>query len=153
MALIHTEIEIAAPARCVWTLLSDFGGYPRWNPSIAHLEGETVAGARLRLKARLSFLTVTVKPMLLEVEKDRRLCWSATSISPHWMTGEHRFSLEEVSQDRTRLIQEERFTGWAAWAFALLFAANLRQTYAEANQNLKVLAERQALRVTAPGAP
>ena len=141
MALIHTEIEISAPARRVWALLSDFAGYPRWNPSVAHLEGEAIPGSRLLLKARLALLTLTVKPVLLEAERDRQLCWSARSISSHWMTGEHRFSLEELSQNRTRLVQEERFTGLAAWIFALIFAPSLRRSYARANQNLKALAE------------
>ena len=143
MALIHTEIEINARPRYVWVLLSDFDRYSSWNPSVAQLEGELVPGARLRLKARLSFLTVRVEPVLIEAQRDRQLCWSATVLSSRWMTGEHHFSIEELSQDRIRLVQEERFTGWMGWIFALLFGSSLRRAYDKANQNVKIFAEQQ----------
>ncbi len=34
MKVIHTEIEINAPAEAVWRVLTDFAAYPEWNPFV-----------------------------------------------------------------------------------------------------------------------
>lgn len=145
MPLIHTEIEIAAPASRVWELLADLAGYPRWNPSIARLEGPAQAGARLRMRARLGGgIKVPLRPVLLTVERNRELSWSGRLLSGALMAGEHRFVIEGLPPDRVRLTHEENFTGWLAPLFVLLFAGGLRQAYQQANRNLKALAEQGA---------
>ena len=40
MKVIHTEIEINAPASRVWEILTDFGSFPQWNPFIRQVSGE-----------------------------------------------------------------------------------------------------------------
>jgi hypothetical protein len=147
--LIHTEIEIAAPASRVWALLSDFAGYPKWNPSIARLEGRAEPGARLRLGARLAgVITVPLRPVLLTFDPDRELAWSGGMTL--LMAGAHRFAIQQVTADRVLLIHDENFTGWLAPIFALLFARGLRFAYQQANCNLKALAEQRS---GAKGAP
>jgi hypothetical protein len=42
---LHTEIEIAATRERVWSILTDFGAYPRWNPFIRSIDGAPEKGA------------------------------------------------------------------------------------------------------------
>ena len=48
MKVIHTEIEIHAPAERVWQVLTDLAAYPDWNPFIRSVEGEIKAGPAFR---------------------------------------------------------------------------------------------------------
>ncbi len=44
---IETAIDINAPPKVVWTLLTDFAGMPSWNPFIQSISGELQTGSRL----------------------------------------------------------------------------------------------------------
>jgi uncharacterized protein YndB with AHSA1/START domain len=45
MKQLHTQIEIDAPAKRVWELLTDFASYPQWNPFIRHISGRLTPGS------------------------------------------------------------------------------------------------------------
>ena len=46
MKELRREVEIAAPAERVWSVLVDFDAYPDWNPFIRSIQGacEPAAG-------------------------------------------------------------------------------------------------------------
>ena len=39
MKEIYTEIEINASANIIWRIITDFEGYPHWNPFIKEISG------------------------------------------------------------------------------------------------------------------
>ena len=94
MVRLHTELFIDAPPERVWSVLTDFGGYPAWNPLLLEARGEAREGARLRVKAaapggsgrRLGFTATVVR-----VEHARRLVWKGGV--PGLLHGEHYFEL------------------------------------------------------------
>jgi uncharacterized membrane protein len=47
MKIINAEIEINAPCDRVWSILSDFGSYPSWNPFIREIHGRPEVGSTL----------------------------------------------------------------------------------------------------------
>jgi hypothetical protein len=141
---VQAQIEIAADPAQVWALLSDLAGYPRWNPSIAQLDGQLISGARLRLRARFpGGLRVTVRPKLAPVETAHQLSWIAALLHPKFFSAEHRFVLDRIPSG-VRLTQREDFRGWIAPLFAALFARGLQQSYDDANSQLKRLVETSA---------
>ena len=44
MKELRSEIEIQASAEWVWHLLTDFAGFPRWNPFIRRAGGNVLVG-------------------------------------------------------------------------------------------------------------
>ena len=109
---IRTEIEIAAPVREVWRVLSDFRRYPEWNPFIVELRGEAETGAALDLTLILpdSNQERVFRARLLKCEASRELRW----LSHLWMKGlfdgEH-FVRLEARGENTRVVQGEDFSG------------------------------------------
>jgi hypothetical protein len=54
---------------------------------------------------------VTLHPTVLEAEPNRTFRWLGRLFVPGLFDGEHHFVLEALGDNRTRLIQQERFTG------------------------------------------
>ena len=109
---IRTELEIAAPAAEVWGILTDFPRYQEWNPFITEIAGDGVVGEPLRVLLSLpEGRDFALKPRLLRFEENRELRWRGHLLLPGLFDGEHFFRLEEVSANRTRLVQGENFTG------------------------------------------
>ncbi len=109
---IRTELEIAAPVREVWGILTDFARYQEWNPFITEILGEAVVGSALRVQLSLpEGRDHQLKPRLLKVEENRELRWRGHLVLPGLFDGEHFFRLEAVGPNRTRFVQGENFEG------------------------------------------
>ncbi|RYP88024.1 SRPBCC domain-containing protein [Nocardioides guangzhouensis] len=109
---IRHEIEIDAPATAVWEVLTDTAGYPGWNPFIPRLTGELSEGARLSVViAPPSGRAMTLRPTVLSVRPERELRWLGRLLVPGLFDGEHAFTLERLSGERTLMVQSERFRG------------------------------------------
>jgi hypothetical protein len=112
MKELRTEIEIQAPAERIWKLLTDFAGFPRWNPFIRRVKGDLRVGNRLEVRLQPSGTRGMIfRPMVLSVEPGRELRWLGHLLVPGLFDGEHRFTIEPLGADRVRFTQSERFTG------------------------------------------
>jgi hypothetical protein len=141
MRRIATAVDIDAPAIAIWRVLADFAAYPEWNPFIRRLEGEPVAGARIR---------VTVeppgrKPMAFHAtvrvaQPGRELRWLGRVLIPRIFDGEHAFIIEERTiEERTggcRLRHEETFRGLLVPAFGAMLD-DTERGFANLNAALK----------------
>lgn len=109
---IRTELEIAAPTREVWGILTDFPRYHEWNPFITEITGDRVIGNPLRVSLSLpEGRDHRLNARLLRFEENRELRWRGHLLLPGLFDGEHFFRLEEVGPSRTRFVQGENFTG------------------------------------------
>jgi hypothetical protein len=50
MKKFHAQIRIEAPASKVWEHLTDFAGYPEWNPFLRSVQGELHEGATIEIQ-------------------------------------------------------------------------------------------------------
>ena len=142
MKQLHTQIEIDAPAKRVWELLTDFASYPQWNPFIRHISGRLAPGERLR--ARLEppgGRAMTFKPKVLTAEPNRELRWLGHLLVPGLFDGEHSFTIEPMAEDRVRFVQREAFKGLLVPLFARGLEANTRRGFEQMNGALKERAE------------
>jgi hypothetical protein len=142
MKHLHTQIEIDAPAKRVWELLTDFASYPQWNPFIRHISGRLAPGERLQ--ARLEppgGRAMTFKPKILTVEPNRELRWLGHLLVPGIFDGEHSFIIEPLEEDRVRFLQREAFSGLLVPLFARSLETNTQQGLEEMNRALKERAE------------
>jgi hypothetical protein len=112
MKQLHTQIEIDAPAKHVWELLTDFASYPQWNPFIRHISGHPAPGERLQARlAPPGGRAMTFKPKVLTAEPNRELRWLGHLLLPGVFDGEHSFTIEPLEENRVRFVQREAFKG------------------------------------------
>lgn len=112
MHQLTTEIDIDAPPRRIWDILTDFRAYPTWNPFVRKISGKLDVGARLTVTLQLPKGTVvTMGPTLLVVEPERELRWLGHMIVPGLFDGEHSFRIVPRENGRVRFVQAEKFSG------------------------------------------
>ncbi len=143
MTQLDTSVEIAATARRVWAILTDFAAYPQWNPFIVLIEGKPKSGAKLTLKLALPGKPVmTFKPRLKVVAPPRELRWVGQVLAPGLLDGEHGFEIEALGPDRCRLRHVEDFSGVLVPLFIPALQQATRAGFGAMNQALKERAER-----------
>jgi len=114
MSEITTSIEIDAPAETVWAVLTDFDRYDEWNP-YTRIEGDPIEGTILRVAPGPDAGRMpTFRPRVLSVIPNQELRWLGHLYVRGLFDGEHRFRIESIDEDRSRLIQDETFSG-SSW--------------------------------------
>lgn len=112
MRQLRREIEIDAPPERVWAVLTDFAGYPEWNPFIRRISGDLREGARLEVRIEPpGARATTFKPTVRSVEANRELRWLGRLLLPGIFDGEHSLGIEPLEGSRSRFVQFERFSG------------------------------------------
>jgi hypothetical protein len=140
--ILTTQIDVdASPAR-VWALLTDFSAYPEWNPFIVRAEGRIEVGSRLSLRMQpVGARAVSLRPTVVEAAEGSRLRWRGRL----WMRGifdaEHDFRVEALDGGRSRLTQNERFTGLLVAVMARSLDRHTLPAFEAMNAALKLRAE------------
>ncbi len=101
MLVLRTETDIAGSLERVWDVLTDFDGYPQWNPFIRRIDG--VLAPRARLSVRIhppAGRAITFRPVVLRVEPDRHLSWRGRTLIPGLFDGEHVFEIAPAPGSR-----------------------------------------------------
>lgn len=141
MRTITTEIAIAAPASRVWEILTDFASYGAWNPFITCIEGEAVAGNRL--KARFTppgGKTMGFKPKVTVVEHERFFQWLGRVGCKGIFDGRHSFRISPTEHG-VHFEQSEQFTGVLAPIMGGSMGRRTREGFETMNLALKEHAE------------
>lgn len=110
MRVIRTETSIDASPAAVWAVLTDFAGYPEWNPFITNAEGTLAVGEILTLRMVPGGKPQTFTPEVRVVRENQELRWLGALRWPWLFSAEHRFALTPVG-DGTRLVHSEVFRG------------------------------------------
>jgi uncharacterized protein YndB with AHSA1/START domain len=100
------SVEISASPAEVWTLISDIGGWPSWNPDVheARLEGDLAVGSRFTWRAGPG----TISSVLRSVEPGQELGWTGKTMG---VRAVHVWRLESIPRG-TRVTTEESWDGW-----------------------------------------
>ncbi len=142
MKELRTEIEIQASAERVWQILTDFPGFPKWNPFIRRASGEPGSGARLVVFLQPSGAKgMTFRPEVLKAEPNRELRWLGHLLVPGLFDGEHIFTIEPLGANLVRFTQRETFTGLLVPLFARGLHTDTLRGFEEMNHALKIRAE------------
>jgi hypothetical protein len=103
----RVEANIRARATVIWGLLTDAQRFPRWNSTVARIEGEIREGARLRLQVPGTNRTFT--PRVSDVVPNQRMTWTG-GFAPLFK-GVRTFVLRQREDGSTDFAMEERFSG------------------------------------------
>ena len=141
MRELRREIEIDAPPAVVWDVLTEFDAYEEWNPFIRSISGNAQPGEKLTVRIEPpDGRGMTFKPTVLAAEPSRELRWIGHLLLPNVFDGEHALRIEPLDGERSRFIQEERFTG----VLVAIVGKSLGKTEAgfeQMNAALKIRAE------------
>ena len=142
MKRIATTIDIAAPARTVWRILTDFAAYPDWNPFIRRLSGKLAVGERLEVTIQPpGRKPMTFRPIVQRVEPERELRWRGRVLLPGLFDGEHGFRIER-NNSGCRLHHGETFRGILVPLFEKMLD-NTERGFTALNEALKERVERR----------
>lgn len=112
MRRLASSLDIDASPERVWEQLTDFAGFPSWNPFIRRASGKLRVGNRIQVRLKLGNAEVTLSPTLSKVEPNRELRWLA-QVGPRGIFDVERiFELEALDGGRTRFTQSEVCTGF-----------------------------------------
>jgi hypothetical protein len=100
-------VSIRASSRRIWALLTDSAGFPRWNSTVAGIEGQIALGQKLAVRVPLAPGRV-FKPKVVEFEPERRMVW-ADGQAPMF-AGRRIFTLTPA-KDAVELSMVEVFSG------------------------------------------
>ncbi|HKS99617.1 MAG TPA: SRPBCC domain-containing protein [Rugosimonospora sp.] len=122
---VTAAVDIDRPASEVWAALTDFDGYPQWNPQIQRAEGDLVVGRRVKFRMHPpSGRPVTIRPRVLTAAPEREL--RLRGALPGIFSGEHWFTLEPTAGGRcTHVIQGETYRGLIVPLIGRVLAAAL----------------------------
>jgi hypothetical protein len=140
---LDSSIDIEAPAREVWDLLIDFAAYPSWNPFIVAAEGRPLLGSQLRLRMQpVGGTAVTLSPTVVEVIDGRRLRWEGRFGVRGLFDADHLFIVEPRGAARSRLGQQETFSGLLVPFFGRSLHRGTLPAFHDMNMALKERAEK-----------
>jgi hypothetical protein len=144
LAELFAMTEIEAPAEHVWQILTDFARYPEWNPFIRRIDGEPVRRAPLNLLIQPDGARARrFRPRIVTFRPPKELRWRARARLPGLFQGEHRFVVEHLGPERSRLIHEQRVRGLVVPFLRAHLEAPVRRGFDAMNVALKQLAERR----------
>ncbi len=134
---IRTQIDIAAPPAVIWAVLTNFRGYPGWNPMVTAAEGSTAEGKVATLHYRSSIgLPLRFRVRITRFEADCELRWTGRRLG---ISGEHYFQLI-ADGSGTRLVHGEVFRGPLAGTLGFVFQGQV-PVFEAFNRALKEVAE------------
>ena len=147
MLQLHSSVDIDASASLVWTILTDFASYRRWNPFIRTILGKPSNGNRLRLTVQQHgqppFATTSTLTYLRE---PRELRWRQKRLIPVLFATEHRFRIESLPAGGVRFHLTEQVEGMLASMMGRRRQRAAEESFHLMNHALKARAERMGTR-------
>ena len=140
---IKTEILINSDSERVWQVLTDFKGYPNWNPFIKSIRGEKIVGSKLAteiLPPNRRIMKFT--PVLLEVDSEKELRWLGSGPVRGIFDGEHYFKILPQENDSVKFIPGEKFSGILVRLMPKLLV-DTKQGFEQMNEALRKECENQ----------
>lgn len=139
---IKTSITIQSPPEKVWSVLTDFAGYPRWNPFIKSLQGEVAVGSTIEVNIQPpGNKPMSFKPKVLTYVPNRELSWLGKLWFSGLFDGLHSFQIQDHGNGTCTLFHEERFSGILT---GLLNLENTKKGFEAMNEKLKEKAENKS---------
>ncbi len=138
MHKICTDIIIEAPLNVVWDQMTDFEGFEKWNSFYTNIYGKLEPGSKIKVLMHPPGMKVNeLNPVVTKIDTMRELRW----MGELWIKGifdsEHAFRLEGLEDNRTRLINCEKFKGILAPLILLLIGEKIKEGFNIMNHELK----------------
>ena len=142
---IRTEIDINASPERAWKVLTDFNGFPQWNPFIRQIKGSPTLGTKLEIHLHTSSgKSRTYRPTVTKVKPHQELRWFGKSIIPGIFNGERIFTLEPLKTNQVRFVHMEIFTGLGVAIVGDRLDKDMYQSFVKMNDAFKEKVEQES---------
>lgn len=139
---VSVRTEVAAPAAEVWRVLTDLPRYRDWNPFIHHARGDLAPGGDVHVRVHTPMgLPFRFRARVTARDDGRELRWRGHVLAPWLAAGDHTFTVEPIDAQRSRIIQEETFSGLLPRLARGLLLAETAESFARMNRALAATAE------------
>ncbi|OBQ56713.1 SRPBCC domain-containing protein [Tamlana sp. s12] len=135
---INTSITINATKEKIWSILTDFENYPKWNSFIRSVSGDVKVGNQIVIKLQ----GMTFKPTVLVLNENSELKWLGHLWFKGLFDGEHKFILTDNGNGTTNFEQSEQFSGILVKLFSKSLDKDTKSGFEKMNMELKELAEK-----------
>ncbi|TNE74538.1 SRPBCC domain-containing protein [bacterium] len=143
MIKLETDITIDAPVTKVWEVLTQFEQHTRWNPFIKSIQGVQKVGEQLQVFIKPPDGNgMKFKPTVLRFDAEKEFRWKGKFLIKGLFDGEHYFILSKISEQQTRLIHGEVFSGFLV-PFMAKTLIKTKEGFQLMNQALKLECEKQ----------
>ena len=104
MREVRTEINIAAPAAKVWSILTDFGSWQEWNPIVKQANGVASTDSKLSITmcgkdGKQGKDGPKYMPVVTNSDEPKFFRWRAKMLAGFLFTNDKVFELEETRPD------------------------------------------------------
>lgn len=135
---IVSEISLDHPPEKVWKVLTDFSGYPAWNPFIRLAKGRLAKDRTLFMFLSIPGGMKTILfPKILEVNEGRGFRWIGSLFVPGLFNGEHEFAIFPEAENKSRLVQTERFGGIMTPLLGKFISRGARKGFDAMNESIR----------------
>jgi hypothetical protein len=140
---IRTSIDIEAPSKHLWRVITDFNAYPEWNTMFRFTNGHTRVGERLEILVKAGARrSVRFTPLLLCADEGKEYRWRGNLLLPGIFDGEHAFEIEGHGDGHSRFHHSERFSGLLVPLLWKELDTDTRKAFEGFNRALKERVER-----------
>jgi len=132
------EIEINAPPDAVWKVVTDFGGWPSWNPNVQTVDiNELVSkGTVFKLVSGGSKIRSTIQVF----DRPNLIAWNGSIMTIKSVT----VCSLTPQESRTTVMAEESFEGPVAWLFKKSLQRMLETSLLDMLKGLKIETEKRS---------
>ncbi|MCI3132947.1 SRPBCC domain-containing protein [Phenylobacterium aquaticum] len=140
-AKIEHRIGVKAPARVLWSIISDLPRWSEWNPIYPKAQGEIRIGSVLTLTLALpGEAHRTIQPVVQDWVPDEQLHWRLTMLGG--LVKNVRFiEIEKLSEENSILSNGEIFGGLMGPSIARRMRKSIRKGFTEMGEILAARAE------------
>jgi len=142
---VYTHIEINAPSKIVWDVLTDLDSYHLWNPFIKNIEGTLAIGEKVNVtiipfgsNKPTTFKSLIVHSLLPEKE----LSWTGKVFFPFLFYGHHLFQIKPVNENSSLFINKESLHGLIPLLYKKTILYNTTSRFNEMNIAMKHFIEK-----------
>ena len=145
MAVYRTAFPIEASAEAVWDVLTDFGSYSEWNPSLPSINGELRAGSTVSLTLGMPGrpspkVTATLGRSLARAA----LAWHGNAGADWLFAGDREFLIDRQPDGIVRFMHIEDIHGALFPLFRAVMGSAIQRSHDAFNASLKERAEARA---------
>lgn len=138
---VFTECEIDAPASRVYSVISDFANIKNWTKDLT-ISGDTKPGGKMCVMVNIpnqGWQKLSSKMVRME---ENIISFDNVVAAPFIFLGRHRYEIIPISENKTRFINAETFSGLALPFLQLKnFISNVRKYKNDTNLALKKAVE------------
>jgi hypothetical protein len=145
MAVYRTAFPIEASPDAVWDVLTDFGSYSEWNPSLPSISGELRTGGSVSLTLGMPGRpSPKVKATLGDVAPGQHLTWHGNAGADWLFAGDREFLIDRQPDGTVLFTHTEDIHGALFPLFRAVMGNAIQRSHDGFNVALKERAEARA---------